>query len=260
MTRVLATAGALIVLTGCAAHLPPRPSGAVTPDPTAIDAFRAATRGCIGLRTLTAELSLSGHASGERLRGRVVAGLETGGALRLEGLAPFGPPVFILAGRHEQAMLLLPRDHRVLPATGVAAVLERLTGLALGADDLRLILSSCLADPASLSDGRQWGGGWRAVTVGPGKTAYLRDVQGTSVVVAADYGAWRVDYTDRAGGWPRTVRLRSGNQNTIDVTARVAQLQLNLDIADRAFALDIPADAQPMTLDELRAVAPLTPK
>ena len=43
-----------------------------------------------------------------------------------------------------RATLVLPREHRVLKDTGVAEVLERLTGLALGADDLRLILSGCL--------------------------------------------------------------------------------------------------------------------
>lgn len=260
MIRVLAGAGALFVLSACATHLPPRPSGDVAADPAAIDAFGIATRGCRGVRTLTAELSLSGRAAGDHVRGRVVAGLEAGGSVRLEGLAPFGPPVFILAGRQERAMLLLPREHRVLPATGVADVLERLTGLALGADDLRLIVTSCLADDASPSEGRRWGGGWRAVTVAAGRVAYLRDVHGTPVVVAADYGAWRVDYADHAGGWPRTVRVRRGDRGGIDITARLAQLELNAPIADRAFVIDVPADATPMTLDELRSVAPLTPK
>lgn len=260
MNRLLACAGIWVLVSACAAHLPPRPSGEATADAAGADVFLTATRGCRGVKSLTAELSLSGRAAGERLRGRVVTGLATGGSARLEGLAPFGPPMFILAGRGEKATLLLPREHRVLAETGVAEVLERLTGLALGADDLRLIVSSCLTDEPRPSNGRRWGGGWRTVTVAAGRVAYLRDRQGIPAVVAADYGVWRVDYSDHAGGWPRTVRVRGGDGSDVDVTARVAQLELNVPIADRAFVLEVPGDARSMTLDELRSVAPLSPK
>ena len=111
----LALATVTLALSACAARLPPRPIGVPASDPAAIVAFSHATAGCRGFRSLTGELSLSGRASGERIRGRVIAGLQAGGSLRLEGLAPFGPPVFILAGRAETATLLLPREHRVSP-------------------------------------------------------------------------------------------------------------------------------------------------
>ena len=42
--------------------------------------------------------------------------------------------------------------------------------------------------------------------------------------------------------------------------ARIGDLQVNVDIDPRAFVVDIPSDADPMTLDELRSVAPLVPK
>ena len=45
------------------------------------------------------ELGLSGRAGDESLRGKVITGLQRGGAARLEGVAPFGAPVFILAAR-----------------------------------------------------------------------------------------------------------------------------------------------------------------
>lgn len=260
MIRILLSAGLFLALSACAARVPPRPSGPTTPDPTAIDAFARATSACRGLRSLTAELSLSGRAGGDTIRGRVIAGLETGGALRLEGLAPFGAPMFVLAGRNEKGTLLLPRDHRVLRDTGISDVLERLTGLALGADDLRLMLSGCLTDRASSSDGRRWASGWQAVALGPDRVAYLRDRQGQSVVVAADYGAWHVDYADHAGGWPRTVRVRRAADSSTDITARVAQLETNTTIDPAAFVVDVPPGTDLMTLDELRSVAPLVPK
>ncbi len=90
----------------------------------------------------------------------------------------------------------------------MSAVLERLTGLSLGADDLRLILSGCLVEKPAPADGRQWPGGWQAVTIGPERVAYIRTVQGRPVLVAADYGPWHVDYSQHANGFPRVVRVR----------------------------------------------------
>ena len=253
-----------LTVSACAARTPPRPVGAPAADPTAIDTFTKATAACRGFRSLTGELSLSGRAAGERIRGRVIAGLESGGSVRLEGVAPFGPPIFILAGKGELATLLLPRERRVLTNTAVSAVLERLTGLALGADDLRLMVSGCLADHAAPTEGKQWPGGWQAVTLAPGRVAYLRRLQGQPVVVAADYGPWHLDFSEHLSGFPRVVRVRRAQGRdgdaTTDVTARVGELEVNTAINPLAFTLEVPADADPMTLDELRSVAPLVPK
>src|SRR6187549_3731046 len=199
----------LVVSFGCAAKAPPRPVGSATPDPTAADAFVTATAACKGFRSIEGELSLSGRAGNERVRGRILTGLEAGGAVRLEAVAPFGAPFFVLAGRAERATLVLPREHRVLKDTAVADVLERLTGLTLGADDLRLIVSGCLVERAEPSDGRQWSGGWRAVTIGPERVAYLRVQNGQPVLTAADYGPWHVDYSAHASGFPRVIRIRN---------------------------------------------------
>lgn len=252
-----------VFASACAARIPPRPVGPPVPDPTAADAFATATASCMGFRSIEGELSLSGRAGGERVRGRILTGLESGGAVRLEAVAPFGAPFFILAGRNERATLVLPREHRVLQDTAVAEVLERLTGLTLGADDLRLVLSGCLVQRAAPSDGRQWGGGWRAVTIGPDRVAYLRVQNGQPVLIAADYGAWRIDYSAHAAGFPRVVRVRralgprSLGEGGIDITARIEQLEVNTQIDPRAWVVDVPSDADPMTLDELRSIAPL---
>ena len=245
----------------CAARIPPRPAGTPSPDPTAAEAFVTATAACKGFRSIEGELSLSGRAGGERVRGRILTGLESGGAVRLEAVAPFGAPFFILAGRAERATLLLPREQRVLKDTAVRDVLERITGLSLGAEDLRLIVSGCLVETPSPSDGRQWGGGWRAVTIGPERVAYLRVQNGQPVLIAADYGPWHIDYSAHAGGFPRVVRMRrAGTQakaDEIDITARIEQLQVNTQINPLAWNVEVPSSADPMTLDELRSIAPL---
>jgi hypothetical protein len=266
-----------MLLGACAARAPARPAGPTTSDPAAIEAFTQATRQCTGLKTMTSELRLSGRAGSEKIRGTLHAGLAAPASVRFEAVAPFGQPFFILAGRDDRATLLLPRDQRVLADAAVADVLERLTGLRLTANDLRLILTGCLAEPAVPSNGRSWPGGWRAVTLTESKdpskpepssfspqqatasevTVYMKTMNGVLLVVAADRGPWHIDYSNHQNGWPRRVRIRSASDVGIDITAALEQIEINTDIDEKAFVVDIPAGAAPMTLDHLRSVAPL---
>ena len=250
------TIAGVVFLTACAARIPPRPAGPATPDPTALDAFRQATKSCAGLRTLTVELRLSGRAGEERLGGTLHAGFEAPASVRVEALAPFGQPFFILAGRNNRATLLLPRDDGVLRDAAVAEILERLTGLSLGADDLRLILTGCLSDPANPVEGRAYSNAWRAVTLGSGIVAYLKPVAGTPAIVAADHGDWRVDYSSHLNGWPRHVRIRSVSGH-VDLRTSLGELEVNAGIDPQAFEVAVPTNAAIITLDHLRSVAPL---
>lgn len=245
-----------LLLTSCAARTPARPSGTATPDPSATDAFIQATRQCAGLKTFTAELRLSGRAGDERLRGTLHTGLAAPGSLRVEAVAPFGQPFFILAGRENRATLLLPRDDRVLSDAPVPDVLERLTGLSLSASDLRLILTGCLSEGATPSNGRAFGRDWRAVDLDSGVAAYIRTIDGAPAIVAADHGNWRVDYAMHRNGFPRQVRIRSVSGD-VDMTAALAQVEINTAIDPRAFEVQAPATAVPITLDHLRSIVPL---
>ena len=99
----------------------PTDTGSPLPDLAGVHA--QVSRACRGVRTFTAELALSGHAGRTRLRGRVVAGFERPASMRLEGVAPFGAPAFILVARDGDATLLLPRDDRVLTGASPEDVL-----------------------------------------------------------------------------------------------------------------------------------------
>jgi outer membrane lipoprotein-sorting protein len=44
---------------------------------------------------------------------------------------------------------------------------------------------------------------------------------------------------------------------SVDMTATIAQLEANVDLPAAAFRVDVPSDAVPMTLEELRATGPL---
>jgi len=248
---------ALLVLASCAARVPHRPEGPGASDASAEAAFQSAARHCEGLKTLTSEIRLSGRAGDERLRGTLHAGFGTPSAVRFEAVAPFGPPVFILAGRNNRATLLFPRDKRVLPDVALPDVLERLTALALSGDDARLVLTGCLAESPHPSNGRSWNGGWSAVSLESNITAYLHPQNGSTVVAAADYGPWLIDYADYLNGFPRTVRIRSKEAGRVDATARLDQLEINVALDERAFSVDVPPDAERITLNDLRAIAPL---
>src|SRR5262245_57541241 len=65
--RLPALVLAAVVAVSCAAKAPVRPSGTAAPAPAAVGHFDALTTHCTGLRTLTAELSLSGHAGDQRV-------------------------------------------------------------------------------------------------------------------------------------------------------------------------------------------------
>src|SRR5687767_3361512 len=95
--------GVVLLASGCAARRIPIPTDPGSPLPDFAQVHAQLSAACSGVRTMTAELSLSGRAGSQTLRGRVVAGFERPDSMRLEGLAPFGAPVFILAARGNQA-------------------------------------------------------------------------------------------------------------------------------------------------------------
>jgi hypothetical protein len=134
-------------------------------------------------------------------------------------------------------------------------VIEHLTGLPLSADDLLSSLSACVG-AGEATDGRQWSGDWRAVSAPGGRTVFLHQVSGAWTVAGVDSGGWRADYSQVLNGFPRQVRLRSAD-GTVDLTARVQQLEVNTTLDAAAFEVAIPPGTAPMTLEELRSVAPL---
>lgn len=164
-------------LAACATGPIELPAGAGAPFPGFRAAFEEATRSCRDVRTWTAEVALAGRAGRTKIRGRAFAGLERPGALRLEGLAPFGQPVFILVARAGAATLLLPRDRRVLHHDSAATIVEALAGVALGPDELRHIVTGCLAD-GEPADGRAYARGWHAVDLANSTRVFVRQARG----------------------------------------------------------------------------------
>src|SRR5438132_9203635 len=86
---------AFCLVLACAPKPPLLPTGSGAPFPDFAAAFEQATQSCRGVKTITLSMALSGKAGTMKMRGRVDAGFEAPARARLEGIAPFGKPVFI---------------------------------------------------------------------------------------------------------------------------------------------------------------------
>jgi hypothetical protein len=269
---VLAAGLLAAVASGCAtgAAPPTLPGGPWVPDPLGAAPFESATAACRGVRTLTAEISVRGRVGGQRLRGRVLAGFERGGSVRLEAPAPFGAPIFILTARANRGTLWLPRDRRILRDAPVADVLDAIVGLRRSSDDLLGLLSGCLTAgmPAAAIDVQRNGQGWLMVSLPDATTAFLMQEGSTWRLLAGHHddpagaSSWSASYERFAGAFPELVRLstaRPGSDASPDalLSLDVSQRDTNTAIDARAFDALAAPDAATMTLDELRRTGPL---
>jgi outer membrane lipoprotein-sorting protein len=270
MNRIVAVALPAIVAVACTPapmKLPKLPSGPGESSPDAQAALAEATRDCRAVTSYSAEVAITGSIGGHRVRGRLLTGLAAPSSARIEAVTPFGPPLFILVARDEEATLLLPREERVLEHGPPAAVLQALAGVPLDAAELRTTMTACAAAPDT-GTGRRIGEDWRVVRDGPTEIFLHRETSaGRWQIVAAvhhpsgrpepDGGPdWRAEYRDFRDGLPRAVRLMSGDGKQFDLRLSLSQVEVNAPLNPAVFAVQIPRSAQPITLDELRNARP----
>jgi outer membrane lipoprotein-sorting protein len=254
---LLPSASCLVSL-ACAPRAPLLPAGAGTPFPDYPAAYEQATKSCRGVKTITVSMAVSGKAGTTKLRGRIDGGFEAPARARLEGIAPFGKPVFILVADGNRGTLVLPREDRVLRDAPPDRIVEALAGVPLGPDALRTVVSGCGLAIGTPADGRAFPNGWTTVTLADG-AVYLRQSPGAWEVAAATRGPVTVMYSDYAAGHPSTIRLRAESQGrtTADLTLRLSDVETNAPIDPRAFKAELPDHPVPLTLDELRRAGPL---
>jgi hypothetical protein len=245
-----------IALSACAARRLSLPTDPGAPLPDFAQVHAQIAQACVGVRSMTAELSLSGRAGAQNLRGRVLAGFERPDSMRLEGVAPFGAPVFILAARQGSATLLLPRDDRVVRNAPGEQILGALTGVALSPTDLQAVLTGCVTAQPRPLDGRLHANGWASIDLEGDATLFLERRQNAWTVRAARRAGWQIEYPAWQGSFPQTVRLQT-DDGRVDMAASLAQIETNVEIDPAAFAVTVPPDARALTVDELREAGPL---
>jgi outer membrane lipoprotein-sorting protein len=252
---VLALAAAL---TACAPKAPALPTGTGTPFAGYAAAYEEATASCREIKTLTASMAMSGKAGTMKMRGRIDGGFAAPGRLRLEGIPPFGKPVFVLVADGPRATLVLTRDDRVLRDAPADRIVEALAGVPLGADALRALVSGCGLAQDAPSGGREFPNGWIAASSGDA-TTYLRRADGRWQMAAATRGSITATYADYANGRPATIRVRadSAGRTTADLTLRLSDVETNTTLDPKTFEADLPQHPIPITLEELRRAGPL---
>jgi len=249
-----------MVVAGCAARRIPIPTDPGEPLPDFTKIHTQVASACAGIRTLEAELGLSGHAGEQSLRGTVVAGFQRPASMRLDGVAPFGAPAFVLAARGETAILVLPRESPVRVVRGAAAeaILGALTGVTLAPADLQAILTGSVTPAPRATAGRLHRNGWASIDLEGGATLFLQRAGNSWRVRAARRDGWQIEYPAWPGAFPQSVRLRSDGQALdVDMTATIMQLEANVPLDETTFAIDVPRDALPLSIEELRQSGPL---
>jgi hypothetical protein len=243
-----------LALTACGPRRIALPGGTGTPATDFAAAYEQARSACANVQSIQAELGLSGRAAGQRLRGRILGGFVPG-ALRLEGVAPFGTPVFILVADGQRGTLLLSRERRVVRDAAPEEILNALIGVRLGADDLRALLTGCVKAAADAKSAVAYGPDWLAVELASGGTIFLKRTAGAWRIVAGRYGGLEVDYPAFEGNRPSQITLRGTDLN---LGLSLSQVELNGDLPrDALVALKIPDGVTPLSLDELRSAGPL---
>jgi outer membrane lipoprotein-sorting protein len=260
MTRAFVAALALAGVS-CGGPLVKLPSGPGTPAPDAADALADATSACRAVSTFSAEAAVSGSVGGRRLRGNLFVGVAPPASARIEAVAPAGQPIFIFVATGNDATLFLPRDGRVLQHGRPAAVLEAVAGAPLDAVELRETLTGCVRS-AGGTQGRQLGPAWRLVSIGDADVYLRRNAAAGRWEMAAAIhrvggGGWRAEYADIDAGMPRSIRLASADGKRFDLRLKLSQVEVNAQLGPDVFRVQIPRDAAPITLEELKRSGPL---
>lgn len=245
---------ALVLVNGCASRSGIRlPAGPGRPLTAYAATYEAATAACRQVSTMELVLALRGQVGGTRIRGRVRAALARPSSVRLEGVAPFGPPRFVLVAAPGRAVLVLPRDREIVTGAELGELLAVLTGLPLEEDDLHAVLTGCLAYDARPTGGRAHPGGWAVVDLAPAGRVYLRSVDDELIVVAGSRPGLFIEYFDHVRGLPRRVAVRTTAAEPVAmVAATMSQVHLNIDLPPAVFEVEGADAFRAITLDEWR--------
>ncbi len=262
LAQIACYALTLFAISSCGTHRINLPSGTGTPFPDATAAYADAVRDCRGVQTLSASLTLSGRAGSTKLSARIDAGFAAPSRLRLEGyprIAFGGRPFFVLVANGSDATLVLTRDNRVLRGAPPSGIIEALTGVALNPDEMRSLMAGCAFGSGEPSDGRSFDREWASVQTGP-VTVFLRRIDNQWRLAGARRASLQIEYTEFAASRPTSVRLHTTPSSGVvpaDLSIRLSQVEMNTTLENNVFTVDVPKDAAPLTLEELRRAGPL---
>jgi len=245
---------------GCASTGLTLPQGTGVPFPDFQTDFDRAVDPCQRVRTMQLAMGINARTGDTRLRGDLLGALARPASLRLVGVTSFGPPSFVLVAEPTEAVLVLPRDQRVVIGATTSDLLGTLTGVELDGDDFWAVLTGCIVpNPRSLG-ARIHKNGWIEVSIEGENTAFLHTVDGVPVVIAGRRPGLTVWYSEHVRGLPRRIDLQATDAAgvTTVLTATLSQVSINVELSPEVFVAQIRDDYVPITLDQFRrATGPL---
>ena len=244
----------VVLSAGCASRGLSLPQGSTAPFRDYQTSFNRATDPCQRVRTMQLAIGINVRTGDTRLRGDLLGALARPASLRLVGVAPFGAPSFILVSEPTAAVLVLPRDQRVVIGATAGDLLETLAGVALDADDFRAVLTGCIVPNPRPIGAKVHENGWIEVSIDAENSAYIQMVDGVPVVIAGRRPDLTVWYSDHVRGLPRRIDLeaRDASGVTTVLTATLSQVSINIELDPEVFVAQIRDEYLPMTLDQFR--------
>jgi hypothetical protein len=236
----------------------PTDPGSPLPDYASI--HNEVASGCSRVRSLRAEVSLSGSANGGRLSGTLHAGFRKPESMRLELRARLlGTPIFALGANESGATLLLPRDNQFVRGPKAGDILGALTGISLSPADLLAILTGCVVPEPRATGGRSHANGWASIELDGRATLYLQRAGGRWRVRVAQRGDWRIEYLEWAGTatFPSKIQLSAVTPVAVALSTNLAKMEPNVDFDDSDFVVPVPPGAEALSLDDIRRAGPL---
>ena len=245
-----------IVLAGCTSSRIVLPDGSGEPFLDYTEVFETAVDSCRRVRTAELMIAIQGQVHDSELRGRTRVALMRPGFLRLEVLSPFGAPGFVLIAEDDDAVLLLPRENRVVTDASSSELLELLAGVSLTPAEFRALLTGCLVPEPQPLSAWVYGNSWIGIELVNDATVYLRRFQEIPRVVAGIRRGLMVEYLDYMRGFPRRIHIQTTGARSIetDLTATLSQISINIEIDERAFVLNVPENFVPMSFEALRGI------
>jgi hypothetical protein len=232
------------------------PAGPGVPATNAADVWKEATSACAEVKNVNATLRVSFRQGRLRSPGLTVAAIATAaGQLRLEDQS-----VFAMAGTAANARLVLRQDRRYVDGRA-EDIVEAFVGARIGPERLLAVLSGCFThapNSAKTTDALQYGS---LISVpAPDGQVFLKRVSDRWHVTAGKAPGLVVEFRSFDGYWPMSWRAASTEAASdpviLDVTIEdrvVNDPQIN----PAAFQVATPANATPITLEDLRANGPL---
>jgi len=216
------------------------------------EVLREATKDCQSVNSLELLLAINGRSGDSSIRGRVRTAIMKPSFLRLEGLAPYGSPSFVLISNRSASVLLLPRDRRAIIEATTADLLKSLTGLYFNQEDFLGILTGCLVSEQKPKEARKYQGDMIGIELNNEARLFIQPSDESGVIVAGMLRGFTMQYSDYQLGLPRALHIQttSAEQVQTELRATLSQLNVNVDISKEAFSTIVPDGFSLITLDE----------